>query len=185
MTSRLPQTNARQQVPVMAVSMKGWHDGSQTQRAQRVCLAWAMQMTLWFWKGTPLQDSVCQQVSHSAPPPPPNSRAHKPAVLPLKLHDNISAAELEVMTEGVLDRKFLQWKKDIVTDLMGMVTPTIEALKWDIFELREENKILKERFDKQVRDREKEVERENIVSAKVRSVENEQYARRYNMWSSG
>ena len=89
------------------------------------------------------------------------------------------------MTEGVLDRKFLQWKKDIVTDLMGMITPTIEALKGDIFELREENKILKERFDKQVRDREKEVERENIVSAKVRSVENEQYARRYNMWSSG
>ena len=66
-------------------------------------------------------------------------------------------------------------------DGYGMVTPTIEALEGDIFELREENKILKERFDKQVRDREKEVERENIVSAKVRSVENEQYARRYNM----
>ena len=76
------------------------------------------------------------------------------------------------MTEGVLDRKFLQWKKDIVTDLMGMVTPIIEASEGDIFELREENKILKERFDKQVRDREKEVERENIVSAKVRSVKN-------------
>ena len=39
---------------------------------------------------------------------------------------------------------------------MGMVTPTIEALEGDIFELREENKFLKERFDKQVRDREKE-----------------------------
>ena len=85
------------------------------------------------------------------------------------------------MTEGVLDRKFLQWKKDIVTDLMGIVTLAIEALEGDVFELREENKILKERFDKQVRDKEKEVERENIVSAKVRSVENEQYARRYNM----
>ena len=127
-------------------------------------LARAMQRTLWFWKGTPLQDSVCQ-VSHSAPHRPPrhqHSRAHKPAVLPLKLHDNMSAVELEVMT-GVLDRKFLQWKKDIVADLMGMVTPTIEALEGDIFELREENKILKERFDKQVRDKEKEVERENIV----------------------
>ena len=126
----------------------------------------AMQRTLWFWKGNPLQDSVCQQVSHSAPCRPPrhqHSRAHKPAVLPLKLHDNMSAAELEVMMEGVLDRKFLQWKKDIVTDLMGMVTPIIEALEGDIFELREENKILKERFDKQVRDREKQVERENIA----------------------
>ena len=84
------------------------------------------------------------------------------------------------MTEGVLDRNFLQWKKDIVTDLVGMVT-IIEALEGDIFELREANKILKERFDKQVRDREKEVERENIVSSKERSVKNEQYARRYNM----
>ena len=74
----------------------------------------------------------------------------------------MSAAELEVMTEGVLDRKFLQWKKDIVTDLMGMVTPTIEALEGDIFELREENKILKERFDKQVRDRKKEVEKRTL-----------------------
>ena len=110
-----------------------------------------------------------------------NQQGKDHSVLPLKLHDNMSAAELEVMTEGVLDRKFLQWKKDIVTDLMGMVTPIIEALEGDIFELREENKILKERFDKQVRDREKEVERENIVSAKVRSVKNEQYAWRYNM----
>ena len=62
---------------------------------------------------------------------------------------------------------------------MGMVTPKIKALEGDIFDLREENKTLKERIDKLERD--KEVESKNNVSAKVRSVENDQYARRYNM----
>ena len=88
----------------------------------------------------------------------------------------MSAAELEVMMERVLDRKFLQWKKDIVTDLMSIVNPKIETLEGDIFDLREENKTLKEWIDKL--EREKEVERENIVSAKVHSVENDQYVRR-------
>ena len=60
-------------------------------------------------------------------------------------------------------------KKDIVTDLMGMETPIIEALEGDIFELREENKILKERFDKQVRDRERSRKREHCFNQSVLS----------------
>ena len=44
------------------------------------------------------------------PPRHQHSRAHKPAVLPLKLHDNMSAAELEVMT-GVTVRKRSIWVK--------------------------------------------------------------------------
>ena len=114
----------------------------------------------------------------STPEPKPPTVFPPASCTPTKT-DTMSAAELEVMMERVLDRKFLQWKKDIVTDLMGMVNPQIETLEGDIFDLREENKTLKERIDKL--EREKEVERENIVSAKVRSVENDQYARRYNM----
>ena len=59
------------------------------------------------------------------------------------------------------------------------VTSKIEALEGDLFDLKEENKTLKEIIDKL--EKEKEVERENIVSAKVRSVENDQFARRYNI----
>ena len=91
------------------------------------------------------------------------------------VYQQMSLTALETMMERVLDKKLSQLKHEILRDL----TPEFEKLQTDIFDLRQENEDLRRRvelLEKAHRD-----ERDNIQSAKVRAIENDQYAQRTNM----
>ena len=79
----------------------------------------------------------------------------------------------------MLDTKLLQQKADIVKEVSHMVNQDIDGLKGQMFELENKNTELSKRIEKM--ENEREVEKSNIMSAKNKGVENDQYARRSNI----
>ena len=80
---------------------------------------------------------------------------------------------------ALLDHKLKQQKDDIVCEVTEILKTDIVELKGKVHDLEVENIDMKKRLD--ILEKERETARDNIQSAKQKSVENDQYARRNGM----
>lgn len=135
-----------------------------------------------------LKDGKGEQVTSTTqmttPLPAPNCSSTPKTIMPSvdlssQPSDAVTLNAIEAMMERVLDRKLMQVKEDIKSDILSDISPKIDEVNGKIFDLEQENSDLKKRV--QALEKARQVEHDNIESAKARAIENDQYARRSNI----
>ena len=109
----------------------------------------------------------------------------------------MSMDKLTSAIESMLDKKFEQNRNDLISDMKGIMMREInelksnmnnevEKLQSDILVLQDENTSLRQKVEQLWADRQDTID--NVNSAKIQSVNNNQYARRTNIigvWGRG
>ena len=91
----------------------------------------------------------------------------------------MATEDIQHFFEELLERKLAQQKREFIAEVSEAMSKEIESLNALVMEVEIVNSELKRRVTQL--EREKEIDRDNVATSKLRAGDNDQYARRTNM----